>query len=172
VAQGEVGHHGPVDSVGGPAAPYLTGLRLTGRPVVVVGGGRVATRRVPRLLEAGARVRVVAPEVTPWLARAAAADELVWVRRPYSPGDLADAWYVLAATDDPHTNRAVSAEAEDRRVFCVRADRADEATAWTPATGEVDGVQVAVLAGRRPREAVRVRDLLVGVLTRLRRRAA
>ena len=79
---------------------------------------------------------------------------------------------MLAATNDEQANRAVSAEAEALRVFCVRADRAEEATAWTPATGEVEGVQVAVLAGRRPREAARLRDLLVGVLTKLRRRAA
>ena len=171
-APGPVGHHGAVDSLGGPAAPYLTGLRLTGRRVVVVGGGAVATRRLPRLLEAGARVEVVAPWVTPVIAHAAAAGELSWLRRRYGRGDLVGAWYVLAATDDAHANRAVSTEAEELRVFCVRADRAEEATAWTPATGEVDGVQVAVLAGRRPREAARVRDLLVGVLARLRRRAA
>ena len=167
-----VGHHGRVDSHGGPAAPYLTGLRLTDRRVVVVGGGAVATRRLPRLLEAGARVEVVAPGATPVIARAASAGELSWVQRPFRAGDLEGAWYVLAATDDTHANRAVSAEAEGLRIFCVRADQADEATAWTPATGEVDGVQVAVLAGRRPREAARVRDLLVGVLARLRRRAA
>jgi siroheme synthase-like protein len=156
----------------GGEAPYLTGLRLAGRRVVVVGGGTVATRRVPRLLEAGARVRVVAPEVSAWLAAAAERAALEWVPRPYRHGDLADAWYVLAATDDEHANRAVSVEAQAARVFCVRADQADEATAWTPATGEVDGVQVAVLAGRQPREAARVRDLLVAILTRLRRRAA
>ena len=170
--RGGVGHHGPVDSVGGPAAPYLTGLRLTGRRVVVVGGGQVASRRLARLLETGAQVCVVSPQVTPAVARAAAAGELTWLPRCFRSGDLAGAWYVLAATDDVEANRAVSAEAEQLRVFCVRADRADEATAWTPATGEVDGVQVAVLAGRRPREAARVRDLLVGVLARLRRRAA
>jgi siroheme synthase-like protein len=167
-----VSHHGQVDSLGGSAAPYLSGLRLTGRRVVVVGGGHVATRRLPRLLQAGASVGVVAPHVSPWITRAAAAGELSWQPRPFVPGDLEGAWYVLAATDDEETNRAVSAEAERLRVFCVRADRAEEATAWTPATGEVDGVQVAVLAGRRPREAARVRDLLVGILTRLRRRAA
>jgi siroheme synthase-like protein len=161
-----------VDSSGGPAAPYLTGLRLSGRRVVVVGGGQVASRRVPRLLEAGAELLVVAPHVSPRLAEAAARDQLTWLPRPYRTGDLAGAWYVLAATDDEQANRAVSAEAEVLQVFCVRADRAEEATAWTPATGEVEGVQVAVLAGRQPREAARVRDLLVGVLTRLRRRAA
>ncbi|GAA1433687.1 hypothetical protein GCM10009616_26250 [Microlunatus lacustris] len=161
-----------MDTHGGQAAPYLTGLRLAGRRVVVVGGGAVATRRLPRLLEAGARVEVVAPWVTPAIARAAAAGELTWQRRRYAPGDLHGCWYVLAAADDPQANRAVSAEAEELRIFCVRADQAGEATAWTPATGEVDGVQVAVLAGRRPREAARVRDLLVGVLARLRRRVA
>ncbi|CAA9311130.1 MAG: Precorrin-2 oxidase @ Sirohydrochlorin ferrochelatase activity of CysG / Uroporphyrinogen-III methyltransferase [uncultured Friedmanniella sp.] len=154
------------------AAPYLTGLRLAGRRVVIVGGGEVASRRAVRLLEAGADLWVVAPETSPRLAAAAARGELTWVARPYRHGDLAEAWYVLAATDDEQANRAVSAEAEALRVFCVRADRAEEATAWTPATGEVEGVQVAVLAGRRPREAARLRDLLVGVLTKLRRRAA
>jgi siroheme synthase-like protein len=117
-------------------------------------------------------VRLVAPEVRPDLARSAARGELTWLARPYRGGDLDGAWYVLAATDDEQANQAVSAEAESLRVFCVRADRAEEATAWTPATGEVDGVQVAVLAGRQPREAARVRDLLVDWLARLRRRAA
>jgi siroheme synthase-like protein len=138
----------------------------------VVGGGPVAARRVVRLLQAGADVLLVAPEVVADLARTAGRGELTWLARPYRTGDLEGAWYVLAATNDEQANRAVSAEAESRRVFCVRADRAEEATAWTPATGEVDGVQVAVLAGRRPREAARVRDLLVDGLARLRRRAA
>jgi siroheme synthase-like protein len=161
-----------VDSPPASSPPYLTGLRLAGRRVVVVGGGSVASRRTVRLLQAGAEVRVVAPDVTPDLARSAARGELTWLPRPYQPGDLEGAWYVLAATDDEQANRGVSAEAESLRVFCVRADRAEEATAWTPATGEVDGVQVAVLAGRQPREAARVRDLLVDWLARLRRRAA
>ena len=161
-----------MDSPPPSPAPYLTGLRLAGRRVVVVGGGPVAARRVLRLRQAGAEVRLVAPRVTPELAQAAEAGELEWLARPYRSGDLDGAWYVLAATDDEQANRAVSAAAEALRVFCVRADRAEEATAWTPATGEVDGVQVAVLAGRQPREAARVRDLLVGWLARLRRRAA
>lgn len=165
-------HDGRVDNPAAVPAPYLTGLRLAGRRVVVVGGGTVAARRVPRLLEAGAAVQLVSPAVTPALERAAAEGRLTWLPRPYRSGDLAGSWYVLAATDDQQANRAVSAEAEALGVFCVRADAAEEATAWTPATGEVDGVQVAVLAGRQPKEAARVRDLLVGWLARLRRRAA
>ena len=159
-----------MDTTGPP--PYLTGLRLAGRRVVVVGGGAVAARRVPRLVDAGDEVLLVAPAVTAELAAHADAGRLRWLPRAYLTGDLAGSWYVLAATDDEQANRAVSAEAEALRVFCVRADRAEEATAWTPATGEVEGVQVAVLAGRQPREAARVRDLVVDWLSRLLRRAA
>ena len=165
-----MGQNEGVETTGPP--PYLTGLRLAGRRVVVVGGGAVAARRVPRLVEAGADVWLVAPAVTAELAVLADQGRLRWLPRSYATGDLAGAWYVLAATDDEQANRAVSAEAEALRVFCVRADRAEEATAWTPATGEVEGVQVAVLAGRQPREAARVRDLVVDWLTRLLRRAA
>uniref|UniRef100_UPI002B26A848 uroporphyrinogen-III C-methyltransferase n=1 Tax=Nocardioides sp. TaxID=35761 RepID=UPI002B26A848 len=78
--------------------------------------------------------------------------------RGYVPDDLADTWYVVAATDDASVNAAVSAAAEERRIFCVRSDDAAEATAWTPAVGREAGVTVAVLGGRDPRRSVRVRD--------------
>lgn len=126
-ASGEVervGENEEVDSPTGHPAPYLTGLRLAGRRVVVIGGGQVASRRSIRLLEAGADLCVVSPHASPRLASAAARGELTWMARPYRTGDLAGAWYVLAATDDEQANRAVSAEAEALRVFCVRADRA------------------------------------------------
>src|SRR5579884_1830973 len=99
---------------------YLVGLDLRGRRVVVVGGGSVAQRRMPRLLSAGARVRVVSPSVTPAVEGLVSAGRVDWVRRRYAEGDLADAWYALACTDDPDANAAVVAEAERRRVFCVR----------------------------------------------------
>lgn len=146
--------------------PYPVGLRLAGRSVVVVGGGQVAQRRIPGLRGAGAVVTVVAPEVTPSVEALARAGDVYWHARSYAPGDLADAWYVIAATDDPEVNAAVAAEAERERVFCSRADDAQAATAWTPATGRHDGVTVAVLAGDPdPRRAAAVRD---GVLDGLR----
>ncbi|GAA2101547.1 hypothetical protein GCM10009841_17360 [Microlunatus panaciterrae] len=154
------------------AEPYLSGLQLAGRRVVVLGGGSVAQRRLPRLLEAGADIRLVSPAVTPAIAELARTRQIVWHRRRYAIGDLAEAWYVLVATDDETSNRAASVEAEANRTFCVRADRADQATAWTPATGQVDGVQVGVLAGGDPRRSRQVRDLLVDRLHRLRRLAA
>jgi len=67
-------------------------------------------------------------------------------------------WYAIAATDDHEANERVSAAAEERRIFCVRADDATRATAWTPAVGRHAGVTVAVLGNREPRRSAAVRD--------------
>ncbi|MDX3235877.1 uroporphyrinogen-III C-methyltransferase [Streptomyces sp. ME03-5709C] len=140
---------------------YPVGLRLAGRRVVVLGGGQVAQRRLPPLVAAGADIVLVSPSATPSVDAMAAAGEIRWERRRYRPGDLADAWYALIATTDPEANAAASAEAEERRVWCVRSDDADAATAWTPATGRTEGVTVAVLTGRDPRRSAAVRDAIV-----------
>jgi uroporphyrin-III C-methyltransferase/precorrin-2 dehydrogenase/sirohydrochlorin ferrochelatase len=142
--------------------PYPVGLRLAGRRVVVVGGGHVAQRRVPALIAAGADVLVVAPEVT--MALEGMADEVTLELREFRTEDLEDAWYVIAATDDPGTNKAVAAAAEERRIFCVRSDDAREATAWTPAVGRHAGVTVAVLGNREPRKSASVRDEIMTAL--------
>ncbi len=144
--------------------PYPSGLRLGGRRVLVVGGGHVAQRRVPGLLAAGALVTLVAPEVTPAVEGMATAHEIGWVRRGFEPADLDGAWYVIAATSEPAVNAQVSALAEERRVFCVRADDATQATAWTPATGRHAGVTVAVLGNREPRRSARIRDAVLAGL--------
>ncbi|MCX9190640.1 uroporphyrinogen-III C-methyltransferase [Carbonactinospora thermoautotrophica] len=139
---------------------YPAGLNLAGRRVVVVGGGAVAQRRLPGLLAAGADVLLIAPHVTPSIEAMAAAGEIRWERRPYRPGDLEHAWYALALTDSPEVNAAVAAEAQQRRVFCVRADQAHLGTARTPATGRHDEITVAVLSGD-PRRSAAVRDAVV-----------
>jgi uroporphyrin-III C-methyltransferase/precorrin-2 dehydrogenase/sirohydrochlorin ferrochelatase len=143
------------------APAYPVGLRLAGRRVVVVGGGQVAQRRLPTLLSAGADIVLVSPAVTPSVEAMADAGELRWERRAYRDGDLEGAWYALIASTDSEANAAASAEAEARRVWCVRSDDAEAATAWTPATGRTDGVTVAVLTGRDPRRSAAVRDAVV-----------
>jgi uroporphyrin-III C-methyltransferase / precorrin-2 dehydrogenase / sirohydrochlorin ferrochelatase len=153
-------HHAQTHDGTDPPA-YPVGLRLAGRRVVVVGGGSVAQRRLPSLLAAGADVTLISPSVTASVEAMADAGELTWERRSYTDGDLAEAWYALVATDDPATNSAASAEAEARRVWCVRSDEAAAATAWTPATGHSEGVTVAVLTGRDPRRSAAVRDAVV-----------
>ncbi|MBF6048728.1 uroporphyrinogen-III C-methyltransferase [Streptomyces sp. NRRL B-1677] len=143
------------------SAAYPVGLRLAGRRVVVLGGGQVAQRRLPALIAAGADVLLISPSATPSVEAMADAGEVRWERRRYADGDLDGAWYALISTDDPDANRAASAEAEARRVWAVRSDDAEAATAWTPATGRSEGVTVAVLTGRDPRRSAAVRDAIV-----------
>ncbi|MDF2707248.1 MAG: cobA [Nonomuraea muscovyensis] len=144
--------------------PYLLGLRLSGRRVLVVGGGRVAQRRVPALLEAGAMVTLVSPSVTPALDDLIAAGRITWHSRPYEVGDCDGAWLVQACTDERSVNTAVAAEAEAKHIWCVRADDKDASAAWTPASGKVDEITVAVTAGGDPRRAAGIRDAVVGAL--------
>ena len=146
-------------------AVYPAALRLAGRRVVVVGGGPVAQRRILGLLDAHADVLVVSPEATPAIEALHDAREIRWERRPYADGDLDGAWYAVAAVDDSSVNAAVAREAEAGRVFCSRADSAEDSSAWTPAVGRQDGVTVAIIGGGDPRRAVDVRD---GVLEALR----
>ena len=144
--------------------PYPSGLRLAGRRVVVVGGGHVAQRRIPALLTAGADVVVVSPRITAAIEGQVLAGEVTWVERGFADDDLAETWYVIAATDDPAVNEQVSKAAEVGRVFCVRADDGISATAWTPASGRYDGLTVAVLGRREPRRTAAVRDAIVTAL--------
>ena len=132
---------------------YPLMLDLTGRRAVVVGGGPVALRRAQALLAAGAQVHVVAPQVDPALAGL----PVTISRRRYRDGDLAGAWLVHAATDDPAVNGAVAADAERLRLWCVRADDAARSPAWTPAVTRHGDITVAVTAGGDPRRAQRLR---------------
>ena len=128
---------------------YPLSLDLDGRRVVVVGGGAVALRRTRALLGSGALVHVIAPEVTRELG---ALDVIVHERR-YTHGDLAGAWLAHAATDDPAVNAAVAREAEERRIWCVRADDATASAAHVPAVTRSEGLTVAVTASGDPRRA-------------------
>jgi uroporphyrin-III C-methyltransferase / precorrin-2 dehydrogenase / sirohydrochlorin ferrochelatase len=143
--------------------PYLLGLRLRGRRVLVVGGGAVATRRIPVLLDAGADVLLVSPAVTAALEDLAAAGRIRWAARGYADGDCAGAWLVCACANDPAANAAVAAAAEDQRTWCVRADDAEASAAWTPASGRAGTVRVGVLSGN-PRYSAAIRDAIIAGL--------
>jgi uroporphyrin-III C-methyltransferase/precorrin-2 dehydrogenase/sirohydrochlorin ferrochelatase len=136
---------------------YLVGLRLTGKKVVVVGGGTVAQRRLGLLVATGARVEVIARAATPAVE---AMPGVTVTLRDYRDGDLADAWYAIAATDDPAVNAAVVAEAERNRIFCVRADIARDGSAVTPASFDYDGLTVGVLAGGEHRRSAAIRSTI------------
>jgi uroporphyrin-III C-methyltransferase/precorrin-2 dehydrogenase/sirohydrochlorin ferrochelatase len=143
---------------------YPLFLDLTGRRVLVVGGGAVATRRVPRLAGCGADVVVVAPSLSDELRALAQEGALKWEPRGYDVGDLAGASLVLTCTGEPGVDAAVAGEAAARGVWCARADDAAASAAWVPAVGTVDDVTFAVTAGGDPRRARRIRDRAVSAL--------
>ncbi len=141
--------------------PYLVGVRLAGRKVVVVGAGSVAQRRLPLLVDSGAEVLVIAPSATPAVeALGERKPGITLLTRPYQDGDLADAWYAIAATDDPAVNAAIVAEADRRRIFCVRADLAVEGSAVTPASFSYSGLSVGVLAGGEHNRSAAIRSAI------------
>ncbi len=138
-------------------SPYLVGLRLTGRKVVVVGGGTVAQRRLPLLIASGADVQVISRSAT---RSVEVMDKITLTLREYRDGDLEGAWYAIAATDDPAVNAAIVAEADRRQIFCVRADIAVEGTAVTPATFNHAGLSVGVLASGDHRRSAAIRSAI------------
>ncbi|MFJ6951406.1 uroporphyrinogen-III C-methyltransferase, partial [Micromonospora aurantiaca (nom. illeg.)] len=122
--------------------------------------------RVPALLDAGADVLLVSPELTPALRAHVDAGRLHWEPRRFVPGDLDGAWLVQVAVDDRAAAAAVSAAAAERRIFCVRADDRTAASAWTPAVTRHGPVTVAVLGGGDPRRAMATRDAIRALLGR------
>ncbi|MGZ4688786.1 MAG: precorrin-2 dehydrogenase/sirohydrochlorin ferrochelatase family protein [Acidimicrobiia bacterium] len=101
---------------------YPVNLLVAGRRCVVVGAGRIAARKIEALLEAGAVVSVVAPQVGPEVRAWADAGRLTLAERPFESADVEEAWLVVTATDDPEVNRAVFVAGEARRIFVNSAD--------------------------------------------------
>jgi len=126
--------------------------------VVVVGGGPVAARRARGLVDGGADVHVIAPFICEDIWDAAEVGKLTVHVREFATSDLDDAWLVHTATGERTTDEAVAAEAERRRLWCVRADDAMASSAWTPAVARIGDVVIAVNAGGDPRRAVELRN--------------
>ena len=129
----------PVD-----APLYPVGLVVAGRPVLVVGGGRVAARKVGDLVACGARVTVVAPEVVPALAER---PEVTVERRPYRTGEAAGYRLVVTATGDRAVDQQVYDDAEAAGVWVNSADDPERCTFTLPAVVRRDPVVVAIATG-------------------------
>lgn len=155
---------------------FLTGL--ADMLCVVVGGGTVAARKVRGLLAAGARVRVISPELCAELDALHATQQVEWIPRAYCAGDLAGASLVFAATDARTANQAVAGEARQSGILCNVADSPAEGTFHVPAVyrgscpseqemQDNDAAQVVIAVGtggQSPGLARRLRDALVAAL--------
>jgi uroporphyrin-III C-methyltransferase/precorrin-2 dehydrogenase/sirohydrochlorin ferrochelatase len=135
-------------------------LNLTGRDVLLVGGGRVADAKLRQLLAAGARVRVVAPAVVDGIRAAGVAID----ERGFDAADLDGAWLVVAAAT-PEVNRAVADAAEARRIFVNAVDDPANATAFLSGVVRRDGVTLAIsTSGDAPALTSLLRESLDAVL--------
>jgi len=137
---------------------YPAFLDLTGRPVLLVGGGRVAELKARQLLRAGAMVRLVSPSSTRGLRTLAGKGTIEWRKRTFATSDLAGVWLVVAATDDARVQRRVAAAARARRVFCNTVDVPALCSFIAPAVVRRGHVQIAVsTAGQSPALAQRLK---------------
>jgi precorrin-2 dehydrogenase / sirohydrochlorin ferrochelatase len=155
------------------AVLYPLFMDVARRRCVVVGGGGVASRKARGLLESGARVTVVSPEISPEIREMEVEIHL----RPYELGDLAGSVLAFAATDSRETNAAVALEAKERGIPVNVADRPSDGDFASPSTLRRGGLQVAVsTGGASPTLARRIRDALepsfgpewAGILERFR----
>jgi precorrin-2 dehydrogenase len=136
---------------------YPVNLVLTGRPCLVVGGGRVALTKVRGLTDARARVTVVAPEVVPEVAALADVVEL----RPYRAGEAAGYRFVIAATGDPQVNQQVYDDGEAAGVWVNSADDPQRCSAILPARVRQGRLTLTVsTGGQSPAVAAWVRERL------------
>jgi precorrin-2 dehydrogenase/sirohydrochlorin ferrochelatase len=161
---------------------YPLFLDLTGRLVVVVGGGRIAERKVRQLVACGARVAVISPTVTPRLRTWHRRNAIRWRPRRYKRCDLQRAWLVVSASDDTAVNRRVARDAKQGRILANVVDDATVSTAIAPAWFRRGALVVAFSTGgaspalarqlrlRLSKEIGRDYAVYVAMLARLRRR--
>lgn len=136
-------------------------LKLTGRDVLVVGAGRIAERKICELVEAKARVRVIAPEATDTVKALAAGRALRWEQRGFQDGDIEGAWLVIAATGEADVQRHIADVAEAKHVFTVAVDDKANASAYGCATVRRGAVTIAIsTAGESPALARLIREVL------------
>jgi precorrin-2 dehydrogenase/sirohydrochlorin ferrochelatase len=138
---------------------YPAILLLEGRLAVVIGGGQVAQRKVRTLLDAGAKVRVVADDVTKGIRGHADRGEIELVERRYERGDLAGSAAVVAATDDEEVNRTVFSEATDAGIPVNVVDNVSLCTFIAPSIVRRGDLVLAIsTGGNAPALAVRIRE--------------
>ncbi len=130
-----------------PDPLYPIALKLSGRPVCVIGAGAVAARKVRDLLACGAAVTVVAPEAVDEIRALAGEGRLRWEPRSFEPGDLDRAALVMAATDDRAVNVAAANAAHARGLLINVADVPDLCDFYLPAVERRGPVVVAVSSG-------------------------
>ncbi len=140
---------------------YPICLRIEGRRCLVIGGGKVAERKVRGLLDSGARVVVISPELSDGLAKLREEGTIAWEARGYQTGDVAGFFLVMAATDDPLVQDLAQADAERHRILLNVADVPEKCNFILPALVQRGALSLAVsTSGKSPALAKKLRQEL------------
>ncbi len=142
-------------------AYYPIFLRIEQKRCVVIGGGKVALRKIKSLLSCGARVVVIAPEVLPEIEELAREGKIELIQRPYQEGDLEGAFLVVAATNNPEVQEQVVSEAERRGLLLNVVDQPERSNFIVPSVIRRGRLSLAIsTSGASPALARRLRETL------------
>jgi siroheme synthase-like protein len=134
-------------------------VKVQGRLIVVIGGGRIAEAKIPSVLSAGARIRLIAPSITPQIAEWVRFGKIDWLPKEFEATDLQEAFLVIAATSAPGVNEAVFREAERRGVLCNAVDDIEHCHFYYGAVVQRGDLQIAISTnGKSPALAQRLRQ--------------
>jgi len=140
---------------------YPVHLDINNRKVLVVGGGSVGTRKVKTLLDCGARVTVVSPEVSRQLRELAASGDIKLAERSYQSEDLNGVFVVIGATDDETLNQQISSDADRLNTLCNIADRPEVCNFTLPSIVQRDDLVITIsTSGQSPALAKKLRKAL------------
>jgi precorrin-2 dehydrogenase/sirohydrochlorin ferrochelatase len=142
-------------------ASYPMFLNISGKRCVVIGGGQVARRKVRTLLEHGASVEVISPDLCPELNKLVETGEVKVRRRRYQAGDLPGAFLVITASDDSEINRQVVKEAKGKSVLVNATDDPENSDFIAPSSVRRGDMTIAIsTTGRSPALARKIRTRL------------
>lgn len=140
-------------------------LNLRDKLCIVIGGGKVAERKVENLIKVNAKVKIISPDLTPTLKKLAEEGKIEWERRVYKKGDLDSAWLVIAATNDPNTQKEIYNEAEEKRIFCNIVDVPELCSFIVPSIIRRGFLTIAIsTSGISPAVARRIRETLEEII--------
>jgi precorrin-2 dehydrogenase/sirohydrochlorin ferrochelatase len=140
---------------------YPAFVKLMDRKCVVIGGGKVAARKVGMLLECGARVSVISPAAAGEIAAWAATGQIEWVQRGFEKGDTAGAFVVVSATDDKEVNAAVAQECAAQNILLNVVDQPEFCNFYVPSVVRRGPLMIATsTGGKSPLFARKIREKL------------
>lgn len=141
--------------------PYVICLRLTGRQCLIAGGGEVAERKLLTLRAAGARITVVAPEVTAIIEQCAEDGDVTLIKRQFMPGDVQEKILVVAATDDPALNQEIARCAHAEHALVNVVDAPEDSDFFVPSSISRGDLSITISTGGKvPALSKRIRQEL------------